>query len=457
MAILFFTNKWFDGSGDIVQTVKVADFVENILRSKGINEDIIIIVPDAEYHRIAVHRFLDNPRIRVQTLSELKSNMPKINCCIEMAYGASFWRADLTEVVQKEEIPCIYMPEYDNDMSPEDSFKILGGFNKEKGCVGVIPSLKLLAATSEDAFLPKEIAEAFEQLDPKIKKYLSPDSPTYLKYCETHDFSYQYSHDTDKYEAWKNNTLAGKEYTPVEFFFREHITLLSQSTHSQDILCFGSSEKIKKAALLKFKDILIQNKYTKIIFINIDTEIEEVLFHDSSLFPSKEYRVLYSTTVPYATMQVLPLLANDFIGVTGDQSLVEAMSAGKLVTYECKGHKKEFAIGYLEAVKKETADTRVLLLAKFLIKTPLRSGCISYDEEQLITLLKDNAIVDALKKINRKLVAESQYFDAVENWIFSQLIKTEPLRYNFFPQNTPKTAKKINAQHKEEKHINCDM
>ena len=197
MAILFFASKCVDGNGDIVHAGKVADYVDNLLRSKRFNQAIIIVVK-TENEKEVVHRFLNNPRVQVKLLSEIQSNAPKINYCVEVSYGASFWRDALGKTVKNENIPCLSLPEYgwEGDFDLPKHFKLVtSGFSTGNGQTGVIPSQALLDSTAEEADPQEEIRRSFEKLDLKLGKYLSPDSGSYQIYRNSHDFSYQYSHD----------------------------------------------------------------------------------------------------------------------------------------------------------------------------------------------------------------------------------------------------------------------
>ncbi|MFC3909874.1 hypothetical protein ACFORL_12415 [Legionella dresdenensis] len=462
MAICLFTRKCYDGSGDLVQTVKIADFIQKFIESTTLeelkDEAVIIVVNDDENQNITNHfvKFI-NPNVQVKNFADFKEENHTINCCIEAGYSHFDWKKDL--IFKTEKPPLIVMPEYDNHVGPNAVLKILGGFDKERGDVGVIPSPTLLAASAGEVVNVEVLKNAFEQLDPKLQLYLGKDFKSYLTHREQREFTYQYSHDRNYYPTFYTNhipykpyqykakTTQGAKYTPVEFFLQEHLMLAGNYTKSQDVLCIGECSESKIEALVRLKEELIKKGYTKISFINMDEGTGEHIIHEinSSGAQPKEYRVLYSKSMPFSSMQVLPLIATDMVGVTGDQSLVEAMSAKKLVTYECVDHKQNFARGYLKAVQQEasvatlegTSKEEVLLLARFLIKPTYSRNTLEYKQEVVSNLLNNRNTVEALKNINRQLVVKSQYFASIE-----KMLVTDVLSY-IKRQNTTKLNGKL--------------
>lgn len=454
MAICLFVRKCFDGSGDVVQTVKIADFIQKFTASSELEElrhELVFIVVEDDKNEEIVSRFVKdtNLNIQVKKISEFKEENHKINCCIEAGYSHFNWEKYIS--FKGEKPPLIVMPEYNNDVNRESVLRILGGFDKDKGDVGVIPSPSLLDATAEEMISTEILQNAFEKLDPKIKSLLGKDKESFLAQREQRDFTYQYGHDKSRYPTFHSLNTSykigqhgdkveqGKHYFPVEFFLQEHLVLMGDSVKSQDVLCIGERHESKLQSLVGLKNDLINKGYTKISFIDIDKRLGQIIYEaEKGDRQHKEYRMLYSKSVPFSSMQVLPLIATtDIVGVTGDQSLIEAMSARKLVSYECIQHKKDFAEGYLKAVQREileadlggTSREEILILAKFLIKPSYRCNNVEYKQEEISRLLINKNTVEALKNINRRLVAQSQYFSSLEKILMSEVlpyIKNEP-------------------------------
>ena len=190
MAICLFTRKGYDGSGDVVQTVKIADFIQKFIESSELeelkNEAVIIVVKDDENKEIASRFVKDiNCNIQVKKISELKEENHKISCCIEAGYSHFDWEKELSFTGTKP--PIIVMPEYNNDVNRKSLLRILGGFDKERGDVGVIPSPLLLAATAGEEISAEVLQNAFERLDAKIQSYLGKDVESYLAQREQRD------------------------------------------------------------------------------------------------------------------------------------------------------------------------------------------------------------------------------------------------------------------------------
>lgn len=471
MAICFFTAKHSDGSGDVVQTVKIADFVQKLAQSHTYTDDVVIVVPEMEkdtssdpeapppvdHKAIAMHFTHEiTPKIKVYTISEFKKLIPKVDCCIQAGYlhPTSFdWQKEI-----EGSPPFIFMPEYSQSVTfhPEGSLEILGGFFHEKE-VGIIPSQELLDATTEEEVPQSILQRAFEQLAPKIRTYFGKDFEAYKQYRASRGFTYQYSHDRTDYQF--NDEDGHGVAKPSQLFFTEHAMFLGDTPKSQDVLCIGEEKKRKRQALRGALKVLIKKGYTKIAFVDLDDGTEDVLHSNPSASPVKEYRVLYAKSLPFSTMKTLPLFTGDLIGATGDHSLVEAMSAGKLISYECPAHKASFVSGYLYAVRKATQNEDVRLLARLLMKRVGRGGfAIEYSRSQIQKLLSNKEVVRELRKINRDLVAKSKYFKHVEDMLISHLFKQ---RISFLPPSSKEAEeqrqkeedrlKEAEEQHRREK------
>ncbi len=380
-----------------------------------------------------------NPDIPVKTISEALHEKVTIHAGLIVGYTDCPWRHYLN---LDKSIPLIRMPEYNNSLGGGygEPLEILGGFTKLDQ--GVIPSFDLLEATNDIAAHQQARIIAFDALDPKIKAHFPP-THDYLTYRTTHGFAYQYSHDLTAYVAIDEQNQSVGYTSFVDFFFHEHVALTRLANCSQDVLSIGGKELrvnflietpgkdsySKKEALKKILPTLIEQEYTRVSLVNIDQGTEEVLHENPHASSVKAYRVLYMQSVPFSSMRKLPLLS-DFAGVTGDQSLIEAMSAGNLVSYEFCNHKKAFVEGYLQAVVQETDNPEVHLLAASLMKKIVRASVIRYDFKQISTLLGNKEVVEALMRINRALVEKSTYFEALKNMLHDP---TTALKKTFMP------------------------
>lgn len=148
------------------------------------------------------------------------------------------------------------------------------------------------------------------------------------EYHSTTELSFSYCHDDKNAEG---STLQ----------FLNIYNLYMNKNKNHDVMAVGKNLNAKLEALRQVKDQIIQNGYGKIVFVNMDTNKEEVL-HDDNSPNQKVFRMVYKAALPHRHMIAMQALSGDLCNVTGDQSLGEALSAGKLIVYECFEHKKEF-------------------------------------------------------------------------------------------------------------------
>ncbi len=135
------------------------------------------------------------------------------------------------------------------------------------------------------------------------------------------DFYLEYS------SNYKNNST--KRYLEIVLSLSEE----KQNDHV-DVLCIGDRDK-KYDALQKIKDTIMAKGYSKIEFVNMDTDEHETISQREGQEKEKVYRVYYMEKVPHKIMVALLQASDKFIGVTGDQSLSEAISKlDKVVFYE---------------------------------------------------------------------------------------------------------------------------
>lgn len=415
MSIYIFVRKSFDGSGDLAQAAKVANYLQQLAEHYQYPDDVSIIIPESE--RVNINPFVValNPKVNVISKESMKENASKIDFIIEVGYANCLTKDDI-EYFKLESVPKVLMEEYSFGCTRDTIFDhvILGGFNTHE--LGVIPDQNSFKTIDEG-----ELRNAFDQLPVFISKYFAKDSETYLsQYRTQRRLAFEYSHNSDS--------------DCTERFIRSHTILTNQTEKSQDVILIGERKDPDSFAFLipflQKKEFsserlsqLNQRGYSRVVFVNMDQDKTEVIFDDGG--SGKEYRVLYTKSVPYTAMQALPLLTTAGIaGTTGDHSLTEAMSQGLLVTYEYISHKKDLIKGYLAAVANATNHPGVIRLAEYLIYQ--KTWVKNYNENELQLLLCDKECVLCLSNINKMLVHKSQYLQALkELLITTEVIKTQ--------------------------------
>ena len=417
MSIYIFVRKSFDGNGDLAQAAKIANFVQQLTEHYQYPDDVSIVIPEEERDDITPFIVALNPKVKLMSKEAMKQSTSKINFIIEAGYSYCLTKNDIDDL-KLGPIPKVLMEEYSLTGTREDNtiydHIILGGFNTHE--LGVIPDLNSFK-TMNDA----ELRHAFDQLPLLISKYLAKDSDTYVSQYRTQKrLAFEYSHNKDE--------------DCTERFIRAHTILTNQTKESQDVILIGerkdsegfqftipylqkhefTSERLRE---------LHESGYSRVIFVNMDQDKTDVIFDDGG--SGKEYRVLYTKSVPYTAMQALALLTTAGIaGTTGDHSLTEAMSHGLLVTYEWMLHKRMLIKGYLAAVANSTEHPGVIRLAEYLIYQ--RRAVKNYKETELQALLCDKECVLCLSNINKMLVHKNQYLQTLKELLITTGVITPP-------------------------------
>ena len=459
--IIFFTAKHRDGGGDVTHTLKIAEYLQDhpitmIDHQEAIYPIVVVPTTDRDY----VQNKIKNSGLQLLTFEEFKDS-PKLidkKHCYAIAaelcsdnFGHDYHHGIIKEI--KDHYFYTYFPEYGrNDLHTANKFAytLQSGFDPDlKEEAGVISNQYLLQ--SSQALHNNEnshavLKQAFDTLDPTLKQFLAPKTQGFDEYLERrkhHGLTYQYSHDSDgsavhgiKHVKCNDDTESSMEIkttsadifgleTAINYFFFEHLASCQGSEQSQDVICLGgkaldwrygyNKHQTVSSKYHALRDMLPQLKeqgYTTVIYHDVQNNKKEVLYTAPNTGGKQEktYRVLDFKSVPYETMLSLAILSDDLVGLTGDQSFVEAMSAGKLISYECRAHKSNFMKGYLKAVNQKTDNQDVRDLAKQLVRIPGRCAITEYDPDQLQALLSNKATRQELAQINRQLAQESNYY-----------------------------------------------
>lgn len=429
--IVFFTQRLIDGSGDVAHTAKIARHLEKILEEKhGVKIDICLVTPNPpqedSYRRNQytwVTNFYRNmypdSNVKIITIEEYRHiDQNLIDCHIDagtlipekMPHAFSDEDVQLINLLRDGcSKPYISFPEYSSQELLRGNKIVRSGF--KQGEHGVIPNQKILDATKDPKLLDMEKEQASHHLPLKLKNTLMSDFSSFAEYHRSHGLNYAYFHELI--------STPHDEYT-TEFFLEKQIAFLDASKKNQDIICIGGQNEIKHLALEHKISALKQSGFNEIVFIDVDSGQEETLFKDEESIEKKTYRMLCIKSVPYTCMESLPLISDDLVGVTGDNSLVEAMSAGKIFMYEYTNHKYAFMAGYLSKVQELSSDFRVYELAKYLVF----QGDLT--PEKLAEYAQNPEIVNTLKSINRILISESKYLDEVEKAVVSNIKQLQP-------------------------------
>ncbi len=202
-------------------------------------------------------------------------------------------------------------------------------------------------------------------------------------YYSTTELSVEYSHNSE------NNKLLYHLNSHLHYL-RVHQLYIQYSIKNQDVISMGGDIKNKRNALEFMIPILAKNGFSKIFYVDLDNEKMESVYNDNR--DGKSYRLIHVDKITHMKMIELQKISSDLSGVTGDQSFSEALSASKLIVYNCMVWKKELVQQYIEIVSSIAQDDKVTELAMLLL--------VSNDEKQyarLGELLNDNIIINKLK------------------------------------------------------------
>lgn len=435
MNIVFFTARHPDGQGDVAFTVKIAESLQcSFSRNRQFSDleiEIIIVYPDPQQDywinttTLAVLKnTISNKNITIMSSHEFISFPITVSCGIQAAMISTSDNKlyDIMDELKCNNIPFISISEYGSDalfseikecysknnicnFSSKNFYhqKILTGFCKNEGVTGVFPEIELMEKCNP-SYLNDNLEKVLDSLDNKIKPFLG-DHNTYLEYRKKTQVFYYYSNET---EPLKND----KTKYPIDLFIFCHANR-ADSSLSQDLIILGDNENIKLNAIKNAVPQLIKKGFAKIIFENIDTH-EKTIIQDHSNEGSI-YRCLYSKSISSQCMQGLTILSDDLAGVTGDNSFIEALAAGKLVYYELREHKVTLAAHYVQRIQEITNNPDVAKLAAQLVNIePLDYGLIE-------KLLSNQDIVEELKNLNIVLVKSSQFLPVLEHLIINNI------------------------------------
>lgn len=201
---------------------------------------------------------------------------------------------------------------------------------------GILLSPEMLIR-SEDAPSRKELY--FSQLDPRIRSHLTEPDTTHAAYSDTHCFNIQYSHETSATGGSKGGC---QKFLGLYLALSQH-----EQTKDHDLLLVGKDKATKIEALKAKSAEIFAQGFNKIEIIDPDNDTTEIL-HPEPPGEGRTFKVILTERLAHASMKAGMVLSDICAGATGDQSLGEVISAGKIFTYECLEHKQGLISSLLE-------------------------------------------------------------------------------------------------------------
>ena len=421
-AILIAVSDGFGGYGDFLFALKLAEQLRKYYRDAGKEvPPIYLVSQEAGKEKIKSLKGDEEFGVMVFTPNELKTKVDAEEIHVSMVIEGPVFQTDLMDSINislstlDAKIPLYMLPEYAynnwgqritidtaveyRQVTPtclEYAGLIYSGFKasaKERGIL-----------LSEALIHPAPPAELIKQLDSKVHKPLFGGGLNIASYQEGTELSMQYSHDIDN--EIDNNM-------PSVHFLNIHLEFCKSSAKNQDVVMVGTTKWTKKAALKCMLDKLKKDGFKRISFYDTTTGEEEVLYDTEEVPAGKSYRVVYVEGMSHVSMIALTALSGPLAGATGDQSFGEALSANKLLVYECLPHKEELIQNYDAVMAAELEDSPEVVETVYL----LRNADNDEDYHRLGELLRDPNIREKIIQANKAVL---QQFDFI-----SHLIKAE--------------------------------
>lgn len=233
------------------------------------------------------------------------------------------------------------------------------------------------------------------------------------EYQQTTELFFEYSHYSEHSDlCYHTNSHL--------HFLRVHNEFTYSSNKNQDIISLGRQQTHKKAALETMLSSLIKQGYSQINFIDLDKNETCILFDNKNT--GKKYRLFSLTKVPHQQFLALLTVSADLVGVTGDQSFSEAISARKIIVYECISWKADFIFAYHQVLHELTQDAQVKELATLLLMSESES-----DYQRLRELLSNQNLTSKLKQ-SASLIYQSYNLNETLKAFFKREISVLKLR-----------------------------
>lgn len=218
-------------------------------------------------------------------------------------------------------------------------------------------------------------------------------------YHETHQVYYEYSRDE------------------CADFLMMHSVYCKDSKQHQDIVSLGGIMKEKLLALIKLVPQLLQDGFKKIIFDDRENNLTFVI-RDSNKpgeEPGKTYTLIHFKRLPHLESIALMGICEDLVGITGDQSLSEAISKKVYFRYE-RGtwHKRGLAQAvvnyfYFQCKDKTYKEELKELLELLILKPDLNDK----DYSRLGELFQQKTLLEIYKHICDQIANQHRLSDRI--------------------------------------------
>ncbi len=369
----------YDGYGDFLFALKLSQSLRQAYEQRGHQIPLVYIVTTKEGN-LLIEMLKGNIEFQtdILTMNTLKDKLSSGEIIIDyLIEGPVFHDKFISEIdciltknssQRHKTIPLLMATEY-SVHHREERLKLKAHQNYRKTVLQTLSYKNIIYSGLNCSFdeqgllIQQELSASthsvdvwLEHMDARLRQVVLGREKTFANYERRADLFFQYSHD-------QANLL---QCFHAEHFLRVHAGFSKASSKNQDIIMLGKDIDSKIMALQKIKRQLFAAGFTKIIFFDVEHQ-EKMIINSPHENGSDEkiYRVIYLSRMSHPSMLACMALSSPLIGVTGDQSLGEAISFGKTIVYECLEHKQDLIHDY-DVLLNETHDTSINRLVKLL-------------------------------------------------------------------------------------------
>jgi hypothetical protein len=330
--------------GEIYVVTDLPRAKNEILSVEGDLEFGVTILDETEYRKYKSNRNIE-PLLLIGGPTQSSNIYTEIPRNIQV-----FLTSEYSMILKEIDIQRLLAPYKKFEKQAKHFCTGLNRLNNEKGIL-LTPQLIEAAHNPTSVTLRTQF---WRQIDIAVRKLL-------LKNISEVDFN------LTRYHSHNNLTFA-YSHKETEQFLLLHQGYYQNSSKSQDIFFIikGGSELIGQ--LKKMKENFVKNGFSHVTYIDVDNDKEE-LIHLNNSAPMKMYRLFHCRRISHSQMIALQAVSGDLTGATGDQSLSEAISAGKIIYYECLPHKqyliKNFMNLLMESLPQESGAIKLTLASLY--------------------------------------------------------------------------------------------
>lgn len=394
LAYVFYV-KGLRGYGDYLFALKTCSHTKKHLNKAGYNSDVILVTSSEEGKEIITNLGGDK-EFNVTVLSAQEYHSFQSQEDFTLDYYIEGPIMDVHRPKFPKETPVLLLSEYSVPSGVDSHSRelissgyknikaIFSGLQLNSRQKGIIISENLVA-----------VAKAKEQGDFRFRQdYWKELDDLNIRASQS---IADYHQSTELYFEATHNIYGGRNI--CEHFLFVHNLFTEKIQKNQDIISIGESMEEKKSALKSALPTLKESKFNKIIFVDLETHKEEVLYNDGQE-NQKVYRMLYTKKLTHKQMDALHAVSNDLAGERGDQLHGEGVSSQKIIVYECLPHKEKYAEGFIDTLYNITGDDKVKDLAELLQHAQLNKTAKDFDpvkQNRLRELLNNEEVIKKYK------------------------------------------------------------